>query len=94
METPTWVIYLETDKPGALHTDRFHNRYANMTLQLTKPDAGGGRAVLAPPILGVAQHSRPARAAVPQARVTGCCSALGATCGVGSPDVAATAGAV
>ncbi len=40
METPTWVIYLETDKPGALHTDRFHNRYANMTLQLTKPDVG------------------------------------------------------
>lgn len=34
------AIYLETEKPVALHTDRFHNRYANMTLQLTKPDAG------------------------------------------------------
>ena len=31
------AIYLETEKPVDLHADRFHNRYANMTLQLTTP---------------------------------------------------------
>jgi len=31
------AIYLETEKPVELHADRFHNRYANMTLQLTSP---------------------------------------------------------
>jgi len=31
------AIYLETEKPVELHADRFHHRYANMTLQLTSP---------------------------------------------------------
>jgi len=33
------AIYLECETPVVLHADRFSNRYANMTLQLTRPVA-------------------------------------------------------
>lgn len=34
------AIYLETENLVELHADQFHNRYVNMTLQLTRPAAG------------------------------------------------------
>ncbi len=42
------AIYLECETPVVLHADCFSNRYANMTLQLTRPVAArtSGRSML------------------------------------------------